>query len=1002
MFSKKSLLKEIADNSIYGVIVTDQSATIRGYNSWCSKNLGWQPDIKTGENLNILSPAPFHHSHGSQNPTFPDFFAKSKDEPARVIISAGEGKALPVQITVREIEHEGEVLIVCYITPLSQHYFLEEKRKALEEKVSTLTADTPGTIFQCGYEKNRPIEYIDSTITTLSGRSYDDFLSGKVHYSQLVRPEDEKKIWHAVGLALQQQEPYTVEYQMLHRSGKTTWVSEKGEVIRDENGVPQSIIGFITDNTLTRALNDKFEKTISVFDRATAAIEFDLAGCVITANERFLKLFGYDSVEEIQGHHHRLFCLPEHYASAEYEQFWKKLREGQSASGEYLRVGKNGKRCWIHATYAPILDTNGTPCKIKKFVTDLGVRKAMEQELRIAKDRAEAAVATQNSFMTNISHEMKTPVSAITALAELLLKSPLNKEQSLQLRTVHNASCSLQRLIDNISDMPQLEQGAVTLEITDFNIMTLCRQIIQSLRFNAERKGLELLLNAGKEVPAYIKGDSLRIRQILLNMLSNAIEFTGKGSVTLDIHYEEEQLHIQIVDTGMGIDRLYLKRFFDPFTQEELPPPARRAGDSGVGVAVARQLVELMGGVIKVESKPNMGTTFFIDLPVAKGEAPKKLFYPKLPPMHILAVDNMQDNLELVKEIMLEAGHQADLVKTGEKAVEMCRTKRYDLVLMDMQMVGMDGLETTKRIRTYEKEKQLPFMPVIASSANILEKEKDQQDALAAGMQGFTIKPFDAMELLEEIRRVLTEHQKNIEKKPVVPEKKPSQEPVGGKEQPVSKNRVEEGPAVKKEPLPKVDEGVQKIVSPGGINWKSGVQLSGDETAFIHSIKNFLQKHSETPASMENLLQAQNFDQLRAQARNLCDAAGKLNLYRVHKLGKDVELAAQLKKGDELATLLPSLAKTLQAVASEIDEKQCSESGQNPSLQSGEKQNEQIREELQAVIITLMRNKVPEERMKMLAEVLPQESLAPLQQAIQAGDFKLAVEKASALEETLV
>ncbi len=933
MFSKKALLRKIADNSVHGVIVTDKAGIIKGYNHWCLENLGWQPDVQAGENLNTLSPAPLYSSHAPrQQLTFPDFFNQNRNGSVRLVITDKKGTSFPVQITIREVEDEGDILIILYVTPLSQHQIFEEKRKNLQQRVNALASSTPVIIFQCGYEKSRPIQYIDNTIEEFSGLPHSDFLSGKAQYSQLLRPEDEKRIWHAIGRALQQREPYAVEYQMLHKSGKTTWVSEKGEVVLDENGVPQSIIGIIADNTLIKALNDKFDKAINVFDKATATIEFDLAGCVITANDHFLKLFDYDSIDEILGHHHRLFCLPEQYTSTEYEQFWKKLREGQSASGEYLRVGKNGKRCWIQATYTPILDAEGKPCKIKKFVTDLGKRKAMEQEMRVAGDKAFALIAAQRSFMTNISHEMKTPVHSITGLTELLLKSPLSKEQSQQLRAVYNASCSLQRLVNNIYDMPQLEKSAVTLESTDFNIMDLCRQTIQSLRFSAEQKGVDLLFNPSKDTPTYIKGDSLRIQQILLNILSNAIEFTDQGSVTLTIQYKDEQLHIQVVDTGMGIEKTHLKHFFDPFTQTETAP-ARRVGDSGLGAAVARKLVELMGGAIKVESKLNVGTTFFIDIPAAKGDAPKKLFYPKLDPMHILAVDNMPDNLEAIKEIMVEAGHKIDLVNSGEKAVEICKKQRYDLVLMELQMTAMDGFEATKHIRAYEKEKQLPLTPVIASSANILEKEKDQQSAVAAGMQGFTIKPFDAVELLEEMRRVLAEFPKKIEKKAATIEKPVQDSSPKNQEPPVTVNKSDKNAPEKKEVRQSVASDVHKIVSPGGINWKAGIQLLGDEQTLIESIKNFVQDYSGAPAFMTELLNAQDFEQLCALAQNLCSAAGKLNLYRVHKLGKDAETAARQKQSDELTTVLPAISKAIEAAATEVEEKQRSESEQQPLSQ---------------------------------------------------------------------
>lgn len=992
MFSQKTILKEVVDHSVNGIIITDRSGTIKSYNQWFTNTLGWEPGVKIGENLNILSPVSFLHPPEMEIPfSFPGFFDICKPIRAEFVLNDAEGQPLPVQLAIRELEDGDNTLFLCFLLNMTEHFLLEEKKENQDRELSKLTANIPGIVFRCNYERNRPIQFIDATIEKLSGLSQNDFLTGKAQYTQLMHPSDEQRIWHEIGLSLQRGDSYTVEYRLLHQSGTTTWVSENGRVVVDEQGMPRSIVGVITDNTLTKTINAEFESTVNALNRATPVIEFDLNGCVITANDHFLELMGYDTIDEIQGHHHRLFCHPEFYTSPQYEEFWASLRRGEFAKGEYLRIGKGGKECWIQATYNPILDADGIPYKVKKFATDLSERKMMEEELRIAIDKAEAAVAARGHFMANMSHEIRTPMNAIIGFTEVLLDSKLDKEQRHQLQVVRNASRSLLRLLNEILDISKLEKGAVELEVTDFNFKDLCEQIIASLKVNAEQKNIKLVLDIDQHVPQYLKGDSLRIQQVLLNLLSNAIKFTEQGSVTLRIRHHDGQLRFDVIDTGIGIDKAYLKRIFDPFTQAEAST-TRRFGGTGLGTAISQQLVTLMKGKIEVESELNVGTTFHIELPVPEGSPvkEKKTFDCTLPPMYVLAVDDTPNNLELIKLTMTKAGHKIDLANDGQEAIDACKKKRYDLILMDMQMPKVDGLEATRQIREYEKTNKLALVPTIAFSASVL--EKDRQDALAAGMQGFAAKPLDPPALFAEISRVLgTETEDTTQQSGKSSSKKPDTQEQENRE---------------KDEQARQQTDKQDILNPGGINWKAGLRLWGNEKTLIHSIENLLQDNVDTLHTLEELCKAKQFERLAAQAHKLCGAAGNLSLYRIHKLTKDMETAAREKDENALTAAISALDKAFQAVSLEIEEKRqkapsTPEKTANVPATLNAKQLDQAQTELKALSTGLQKGEIPEKSLKTLATLLPEQALSPLQKATNEFKFEKALECIPVLEKLL-
>ena len=550
-------------------------------------------------------------------------------------------------------------------------------------------------------------------------------------------------------------------------TGQAYWVAATIVPFLDANGLPKEYISVRTDITKRKKLEQELAHERSFLESITANLGKGVM--VLDREERctFLnpeaeRLLGW-TLAQLKGqplHGQMYFCA----GQAEGEDapacpvcLCYALQECVSfdMQDDLVLVHKERGSFPAAMTVSPLFEDGVLRGCVAVF-HDITQHKRHEAELRQAKEQAEQASQARSSFLANMSHEIRTPLNAILGFTEALLDTPLNPQQQRQLTTVRQSGRTLLGLLNDILDTAKLEKGALQLEVRDFSLRQLCQQLVDMLSLEAGKKALSLHLDYPPEEPEFFQGDALRIHQVLLNLLSNAIKFTAIGSVTLHVRQGPEQwLHVQVQDTGIGMTAEQLSRVFTPFAQADAST-TRRFGGTGLGTTIARQLVELMHGRLQVSSIPNQGTCFTVCLPLPPGQpvaATPMLASVALPPLRILAVDDVPENLELLQLVLARDGHQVTLASGGQAALALLKAQAFDVVLLDLHMPDIDGFAVTTQWRAWQAQQGQAPTPVIALSASVL--LQDRQQAFDVGMNGFAQKPLSVPCLQAEIARVL-------------------------------------------------------------------------------------------------------------------------------------------------------------------------------------------------------------------------------------------------------
>jgi len=540
--------------------------------------------------------------------------------------------------------------------------------------------------------------------------------------------------------------------------------------LRDDQ---DGIIGYLligTDNTARKLVEEEQKKsdqrlrdqqfyTRSLIEsNIDALMTTDPSGIITDVNKQMEALTGCTRDELIGAPFKDCFTDPERAEAG----IKRVLAEKSVTDYELTARARDGKQTVVSYNATTFYDRKRTLQGVFAAARDVTERKRVEAELQQAKADAESASRTKSDFLASMSHEIRTPMNAVMGIADLLAKTELTPEQDKYVQIFRRSGDNLLNLINDILDLSKVEASQLDLEQTGFSLSDHLEKAIEMVAPKAQEKGLILICEIAPGVSNDLVGDPTRLRQVLLNLLGNAIKFTAEGEVSLKVDRDTDStaptaLRFSVADTGIGIASDKLARVFERFTQAD-SSTTRRFGGSGLGLTISKRLVELMGGQIGVTSTPGQGSVFAFSVPFEVWAAANRPVSAPvghgsdapLPSLRILMAEDSPDNCTIALAYLEDTPYLIDVAETGLIACEMFKAGHYDLVLMDRQMPVMDGLTATRTLRAWERSNDRPPTPIIALTASAL--KGDRETCLAAGCTAYLTKPIKQDVLLQAIR----------------------------------------------------------------------------------------------------------------------------------------------------------------------------------------------------------------------------------------------------------
>ena len=543
------------------------------------------------------------------------------------------------------------------------------------------------------------------------------------------------------------------------KSAAMYWVDATIVPLLGSDGLPEQYIGIRTDITVRKTFEAKLAEQLKFVEVLLEAIPTaiylkDMQGRYLRFNKAFEDLVGVERQDWIGRTVYEL--LPEDAANMNaWDEAIYANRKAQTYEASFTNR-RTGER--LTGLYCKAILTNaaGEPTGLVGTILDITEKNRFEQALREAKLSAEAANEAKGNFLANMSHEIRTPMNGVIGMTELALDTLLDPVQREYLETVKSSAQTLMVILNDILDFSKIEAGKLHIEAVAFSPAALIGESLKALQARARHKQLDLLCELPAQLPQRVLGDPVRIRQVLTNLCDNAIKFTSRGHVRVRVTCTGmaatggSLLHFAIEDTGIGIAPEKQRGVFEAFSQADTST-TRKYGGTGLGLTICARLVELMAGRIWLESEPGQGSTFHFTVqvgavaaPVPTASAPVAVSAaPAVRPLHVLLVEDHPINQLLATTLLKNWGHQVVLAENGQIGVDLFATRQWDLVLMDMQMPVMGGIEAARRIRAMEDGASRT--PIVAMTANAM--ESDRQACLEAGMDDYIAKPFHATQL---------------------------------------------------------------------------------------------------------------------------------------------------------------------------------------------------------------------------------------------------------------
>ncbi len=820
------LLLESAGEGIFGV---GPEGRITFINPAAWRMLGYEPDELNDQSIH----ARIHHTRPDGSPypreECPMFRSFRDNEVSKIeneVLWRKDGSSFPVQYTSTPIRKGDEVVgTVVTFSDITERKKTEEALKTGEERFKMALKGGNLGFWEIDFKTGKG--YYDQRWAEILGYTLEEIQQTRQVWINTIHPDDRDRVM-TVGEEYRNGtlSDYDVEYRAITKQGDPIWLQSKGTTVdRDHQGKSLRMVGTVLDITerkfaeIAQARRLRAEKAMAAVSQAL--LSADTAG--ETLQDSLKQLVSAVRVDRV--HIFQNFEDPEkglcsrqsleacapgvpstidqetlQYLSYESGLGWVKeeLEKGrpimgtaESLPGEVRKTLKmfgvlsimvfpiqvGGKWFGFVSIDDIYLRRDWTTSDVTLMGTTAEIvgaflsRQQAEQDLQLAKDKAEEATRAKSDFLANMSHEIRTPMNAILGMAHLALNTELTPKQEDYLGKIQTATNSLLRIINDILDFSKIEAGKLDMEAAPFHLEDVLENLGTLIPVSAQEKGLEILFKTSPDVPTALVGDPLRLGQILLNLTNNAVKFTDEGEIVISIEpvaSEENraELKFSVTDSGIGMTKEQTARLFKAFSQADTST-TRKYGGTGLGLTISKRLTEMMNGTIWVESEPGKGSTFSFTAVFGQHDKKKKERRERvgnLRGMRVLVVDDSLTAQEILKETLESMTFKVTVVGSGKEAlVELDRAadkqKPYDLVLMDWKMPEMDGIETSRRIKQEAHLEQTPMIIMVTAYG----REEVMSQADKVGLEGFLIKPVNASVLFNTIMDVFG---KELEKRP--------------------------------------------------------------------------------------------------------------------------------------------------------------------------------------------------------------------------------------------
>ncbi|MGL6121525.1 MAG: response regulator, partial [Shewanella sp.] len=625
-------------------------------------------------------------------------------------------------------------------------------------QLTNITESIPCTVYQLLWHSptDRRFTFLSGAAMKMLGLHRDDLISNFDSIAERIFDEERPDIVRALSGKSEGRFQWIREFRYRHPNGSIRWMEAGASGnVEEDGGITWN--GYVMDITQRKSIEQELALSEAhfkaLFDGATIGIvNVDINGVILDCNDQFCA----DMVRSRDNLRNTaifevLSAQDKQIATAQF----KELVGGKidHYRGERSFIRPSGAPLWMTVNVSALLGAQGQFESAVISMMDMTELKLLSDELLLAKEQADAASKAKGDFLANMSHEIRTPMNAIIGMSQLCLQTELNQKQQNYVEKIERASQSLLSIINDILDFSKIEAGKLDIESVSFQLDTMLEDLSDMFSEKAVHKQLELLFAVAPNVPRYLYGDSLRLGQVLINLMNNAIKFTERGEVLLSLSLVEQQedeviLRFSVRDSGIGLTEQQQAKLFKSFTQADTST-TRKYGGTGLGLAICKQLVELMGGCIGVESQFGHGSTFYFTVKLQISDGKKLVLEQELEGMSVLVVDDNVTARDIMRTTLESMGFRVDTVRSGEEAISRCLMQTYEVALIDWKMPNMDGLETARQIQLQAKSQ--PRILMVSAHANHEFLTQIEQLALA----GYISKPISASRLLDGIMNAI-------------------------------------------------------------------------------------------------------------------------------------------------------------------------------------------------------------------------------------------------------